>query len=38
VIGMRERIAAYDGRLDVGPRTGGGWRVRATLPFDRVNA
>lgn len=30
--GMRERVAAYDGELVVGPRVGGGWRVRATFP------
>jgi len=32
LIGMRERVAAYDGLLAVGPRPGGGWRVRATFP------
>ena len=32
LIGMRERVAAYDGHLAAGPRPGGGWRVRATFP------
>ena len=30
--GMRERAAAVGGTLEVGPRTGGGFRVHATLP------
>ncbi|MDP2291070.1 MAG: histidine kinase [Actinomycetota bacterium] len=32
LLGMRERVAAYDGELVAGPRPGGGWRVRATFP------
>jgi signal transduction histidine kinase len=32
--GMRERTAALGGRLEVGPRPGGGFRVRAELPVD----
>jgi signal transduction histidine kinase len=32
--GMRERTAALGGRLEVGPRPGGGFRVRAELPMD----
>jgi signal transduction histidine kinase len=32
LLGMRERVAAYDGDLQVGPRAGGGWRVRAVFP------
>jgi signal transduction histidine kinase len=32
--GMRERVAMFDGDLQVGPRHGGGWRVRATFPLD----
>jgi signal transduction histidine kinase len=32
LIGMRERVAALGGRLDAGPRAGGGFRVRAELP------
>jgi signal transduction histidine kinase len=34
LIGLRERIAIYGGSLDVGPRPGGGWRVRATIPLE----
>ncbi|WP_245679679.1 sensor histidine kinase [Actinomadura hibisca] len=30
--GMRERAAALGGTFDAGPRAGGGFRVRATLP------
>jgi hypothetical protein len=29
---MRERVAAYDGQLDAGPRAEGGYQVRALLP------
>ncbi|MBM0275369.1 sensor histidine kinase, partial [Micromonospora tarensis] len=32
LIGMRERVTAHDGDLEVGPRAGGGWRVRARFP------
>ncbi|MCE9622552.1 MAG: sensor histidine kinase [Actinomycetia bacterium] len=32
LLGMRERVAAYDGALVAGPRSGGGWRVMATFP------
>ncbi len=34
LIGLRERIALYDGVLDAGPRLGGGWSVRARFPID----
>ena len=30
--GMRERVLALGGRIDLGPRPGGGFRVRAVLP------
>jgi signal transduction histidine kinase len=32
LVGMAERSAALGGRLDAGPRPGGGFRVRAWLP------
>jgi signal transduction histidine kinase len=31
--GMAERASALGGRVDVGPRDGGGWRVHAVLPL-----
>ncbi len=34
LLGMRERVASCGGRLDAGPRTGGGWQVRAQFPLD----
>jgi signal transduction histidine kinase len=34
IAGMRERAAALGGRLEAGPRPGGGFRVRARLPMD----
>lgn len=36
IIGMRERVQALGGELQAGPRPGGGFRVRASLPFDEV--
>ncbi|SDD22298.1 sensor histidine kinase [Auraticoccus monumenti] len=33
LLGMRERVAAVGGVLEVGPRDGGGWRVRALIPL-----
>ena len=32
LIGMRERAALHGGQLTAGPRSGGGFAVRATLP------
>ncbi len=34
ILGMRERASALGGSLDAGPRPGGGFRVKATLPLD----
>lgn len=37
LVGMRERVAAVHGRLDIGPRVGmPGWRVAAVLPAGRT--
>jgi signal transduction histidine kinase len=33
LIGMRERVAAFNGELEVGPRPSGGFRVAARLPL-----
>jgi signal transduction histidine kinase len=33
--GMRERAALHGGRLEAGPRSGGGFSVRAELPYER---
>jgi len=33
LLGMRERARALGGRLDAGPRPGGGWRVEGVLPL-----
>ena len=33
LIGMRERVALYGGRLSVGERAGGGFEIRAHLPI-----
>lgn len=36
--GMRERVTSGGGELAVGPRAGGGTRVRVTLPLDEAAA
>ncbi|WP_459647272.1 sensor histidine kinase [Kitasatospora sp. Ki12] len=37
LIGMRERVGMVSGRLDVGPRPGGGFRIRAVLPLKAAH-
>jgi signal transduction histidine kinase len=34
LIGMRERVALFGGRISTGPRRGGGFSVRAEIPVD----
>ena len=36
LVGMRERVTMYGGRLQTGPLPGGGFRVHATLPSGRT--
>ncbi|WP_418276149.1 sensor histidine kinase [Isoptericola jiangsuensis] len=33
LLGMRERAAMFGGNVVTGPRPGGGWRVRFTMPL-----
>jgi len=34
LLGLRERVALYGGELAAGPRPGGGWLVKATMPAE----
>jgi len=34
LIGMQERVDAYDGEFAAGPRTGGGYQVQAVFPLN----
>lgn len=36
LVGMRERAELLGGRLETGPTTPGGWRVRLTLPMEEA--
>jgi signal transduction histidine kinase len=36
ITGMAERLALYDGTVEAGPRTGGGFRVAAFIPCTEV--
>ena len=37
LVGMRQRVGLLGGRLDVGPRAGGGFEVLAVLPLTRTD-
>jgi signal transduction histidine kinase len=36
LLGLRERLSLYGGQLDAGPRSSGGWQVRAVMPTGLV--
>ena len=36
IIGLRERVALYDGTLSAGRLPGGGWQVHATMAIDEA--
>ncbi|WP_231938756.1 sensor histidine kinase [Brevibacterium sandarakinum] len=35
IVGMRERMSAMGGSLEAGPKSRGGWLVRAQIPYPR---
>jgi len=35
LIGMKERVSLFGGELEVGPDSNGGFRVHASLPFEK---
>jgi signal transduction histidine kinase len=36
LIGMRERVALFGGRMSSGPRRGGGFFVRTEIPLEHT--
>ncbi len=38
IVGMRERMTALGGSLEAGPKSRGGWIVRARIPYPRSTA
>lgn len=36
IVGMRERMSALGGSLEAGPKSRGGWLVRARIPYPRT--
>jgi signal transduction histidine kinase len=38
LVGMRERVALYRGRLSAGSGAGGGFAVQARIPFDQLDS
>ena len=37
LIGMRERVALFEGRFQAAPTEGGGFRVHAVLPLEEAS-